>query len=150
MSRICCWWPATARGRWSMSRPRHGCGARWAGPRCRGRAPLPRPGDGGWVGVGGPPDTARTGRFTAVQISRLAASARPAGGTLSAGAGLVLGSLAGEQLDQVAEQAGHVREVLTGYRSGHPDQARPGEPRPGYRPGQPLEARYHAKARATG
>jgi transposase InsO family protein len=92
----------------------------------------------------------RTRRFTAVQISRLAASARPAGGTLPAGAGLVLGSLAGEQLDQVTEQAGHVREVLTGYRSGHPDQARPGEPRPGYRPGQPLKARYRAKAGELG
>jgi hypothetical protein len=78
----------------------------------------------------------RTRRFTAVQISRLAASARPAGGTLPAGdagvsPGLALGSMASEQLDQVAEQAGHVREVLTGYKSGHPDQARPGEPRPG-------------------
>jgi len=92
----------------------------------------------------------RTRRFTAVQISRLAASARPAGGTLPAGAGLVPGSLAGEQLDQVADRAGHVREVLTGYRSGHPDQARPGEPRPGYRPGQPLKARYQAKAGELG
>jgi len=97
----------------------------------------------------------RTRRFTAVQISRLAASARPAGGTLpaadaSVSPGLVLGSLAGEQLDQLAEQAGHVREVLTGYRSGYPDQARPGEPRPGYRPGQPLKARYRAKADELG
>jgi putative transposase len=97
----------------------------------------------------------RTRRFTAVQISRLAASARPAGGTVRPGdagvsPGLVPGSLAGEQLDQVAEQAGHVREVLTGYRSGHPDQARPGEPHPGYRPGQPLKARYQAKAGELG
>ena len=97
----------------------------------------------------------RTRRFTAVQISRLAASARPAGGTLRPGdagvsPGLVLGSLAGEQLDEAAEQAGHVREVLTGYKSGHPDQARPGEPRPGYRPGQPLKARYRAKAGELG
>ena len=94
----------------------------------------------------------RTRRFTAVQISRLAASARPAGGTLRhAGVtGFVPGSLAGEQLDQLAERAGHVREVLTGYRSGHPDQARPGEPRPGYRPGQPLKARYRVKAEELG
>jgi len=92
----------------------------------------------------------RTRRFTAVQISRLAASARPAGGTIPAGTGLAPGSLAGEQLEQVAEQAGHVREVLTGYRSGHPDQARPGEPRPGYRPGRPLKARYRAKAGELG
>ena len=97
----------------------------------------------------------RTRQFTAVQISRLAASARPAGGTLPAGdggvsPGLALGSLAGEQLDQLAERAGHVREVLTGYKSGHPDRARPGEPRPGYRPGQPLKARYRAKAEELG
>ena len=94
----------------------------------------------------------RTRRFTAVQISRLAASARPAGGTPPAGAagaspGLVPGSLAGGQLDLLAERAGHVREVLTGYKSGHPDQARPGEPRPGYRPGQPLKARYRPGGR---
>jgi len=82
----------------------------------------------------------RTRRFTAVQISRLAASARPAGGTLPAG----------EQPGRLAERAGHVREVLTGYRSGHPDQARPGEPRPGYRPGRPLKARYRAKADELG
>ncbi|MGH3125210.1 MAG: hypothetical protein ACRDND_29865, partial [Streptosporangiaceae bacterium] len=73
----------------------------------------------------------RTRRFTTVQLSRLAASAGPAGGTLRAGdagvsPGLVPGSLAGEQLGRLAEQAGHVREVLTGYRSGHPDRARPG------------------------
>jgi hypothetical protein len=97
----------------------------------------------------------RTRQFTAVQISRLAASARPAGGTFPAGdagvsPGLMLGSLTGEQLDQLAERAGHVREVLTGYKSGHPDQARPGEPRPGYRAAQPLKARYRAKAEELG
>jgi transposase InsO family protein len=97
----------------------------------------------------------RTRRFTTVQLSRLAASAGPAGGTLRAGdadvsPGLVPGSLAGEQLGRLAEQAGHVREVLTGYRSGDPDRARPGEPRPGYRPGQPLKTRYRAKAEELG
>ena len=97
----------------------------------------------------------RTRQFTAVQISRLAASARPAGGTLRPGddgvsPGLALGSLTSEQLDQLAERAGHVREVLTGYKSGHPDRARPGEPRPGYRAGQPLKARYRAKAEELG
>ena len=97
----------------------------------------------------------RTRQFTAVQISRLAASARPAGGTLRPGddgvsPGLALGSLTSEQLDQLAERAGHVREVLTGYKSGHPDRAGPGEPRPGYRAGQPLKARYRAKAEELG
>jgi len=97
----------------------------------------------------------RTRRLAAVQLSRLAASARPAGGALPAGAagvspGLVLGNLTGEQLGRLADRAGHVREVLTGYKSGDPDQARPGEPRPGYRPGQPLKARYRAKAEELG
>ena len=97
----------------------------------------------------------RTRRFTAVQISRLAASARPAGGTSPAGdasvsPGLVFGSLAGEQPGQSRNGPGTCGEVLTGYKSGHPDQARPGEPRPGYRPGQPLKARYRAKAEELG
>lgn len=39
-----------------------------------------------------------------------------------------------------------VREVLTGYRSGRPDDALPDEPRPAYSPGRPLMERYHAKA----
>ena len=55
----------------------------------------------------------RTRQFTAVQISRLAASARPAGGTLRPGddgvsPGLALGSLTSEQLDQ-ARGAGRAR-----------------------------------------
>jgi transposase InsO family protein len=43
-----------------------------------------------------------------------------------------------------------VREVLTGYRAGHAAGAAAGEPRPRYEPGQPLKARYQAKARELG
>jgi hypothetical protein len=35
-----------------------------------------------------------------------------------------------------------VREVLTGYRSGHQQAAGPGEPRPDYDTSRPLKARY--------
>jgi transposase InsO family protein len=97
----------------------------------------------------------RTRQFSAVQVSRLVASARPVGGTPPAGdagmsPGLLLGSLTSEQQEQLTEQAGHVREVLTGYKSGHAGEARPGEPRPGYRSAQPLKARYQAKADELG
>jgi transposase InsO family protein len=50
----------------------------------------------------------------------------------------------------VSDRAGHVREVLTGYRAGHAAGAAAGEPRPRYEPGQPLKARYQAKARELG
>lgn len=46
----------------------------------------------------------------------------------------------------VRERAGHVREVLTGYRSGHEETKQPGEPRAGFDPTLPLAARYLAKS----
>jgi transposase InsO family protein len=46
----------------------------------------------------------------------------------------------------LAERAGHVREVLTGYRSGTAEVALAGEPRPGYEPSRPIRARQAAKA----
>jgi hypothetical protein len=60
--------------------------------------------------------------------------------------GLVLAGLTGEQRRQVTERGEHVREVLTGYKSGYAQAAREGEPRSEYAPGQPLMARYRAKA----
>lgn len=51
---------------------------------------------------------------------------------------------------EVATRAGHVREVLTGYRSGSPARAQPGEPRAEYDPVVPLMDRYRAKAAELG
>jgi transposase InsO family protein len=93
----------------------------------------------------------RTGQFATVTISRLAAQARAA----STGPGsedeflpaMAWAGLTAEQRALVAERAGHVREVLTGYRPGHPDGAAAGEPRPQYVTSEPLKARYRAKAR---
>jgi transposase InsO family protein len=50
----------------------------------------------------------------------------------------------------LAERAAHVREVLSGYRSGSADLAAPDEPRPGYDPAVSRMARYQAKAAELG
>ncbi|MEU0687024.1 helix-turn-helix domain-containing protein [Streptomyces uncialis] len=65
-------------------------------------------------------------------------------------AGVVLGQLSEAQRQQVIEQAEHVREVLTGFRSGSRELARDGEPRPQFAPDLPLDARYAAKAAELG
>jgi hypothetical protein len=48
---------------------------------------------------------------------------------------------------EARERAAHVREMLTGYRSGSPEAALPGEPRARYRPELPKRRRYAAKAK---
>lgn len=44
--------------------------------------------------------------------------------------GLVLAGLSASERELVARRAAHVREVLTGYVSGHAHMAAAGEPRP--------------------
>jgi transposase InsO family protein len=61
-------------------------------------------------------------------------------------AAVVLGSLSAHKLDEVSERAAHLREVLTGFRSGSSEAAGPGEPRPQFDPSTPLIDRYAAKA----
>ena len=61
-----------------------------------------------------------------------------------------LANLTDVELAAVCERAGHVREVLTGYRSGSPDDALAGEPRAGYEPGMRVMDRYRAKADELG
>nr|WP_238350851.1 helix-turn-helix domain-containing protein [Kribbella shirazensis] len=50
------------------------------------------------------------------------------------------------QLAQLRERAGHVREVLSGFRAGHAGGAEAGEPRPGFGPDLRLKDRIAAKA----
>lgn len=50
------------------------------------------------------------------------------------------------EMKEVREKANHVREVLTGYRSGSKEIALDGEPRPEFDPGRKLMDRYEAKA----
>ena len=51
---------------------------------------------------------------------------------------------------EVAQRAGHVREVLTGYQLGSVELALPGEPRAEFGPGTAMMSRYEAKAAETG
>ena len=61
-------------------------------------------------------------------------------------AAVVLSSLSKEKLEEVRDRAAHVREVLTGYRSGSSEIAEVGEPRAQFDPSRPLCDRYAAKA----
>ncbi|PNG23869.1 hypothetical protein [Streptomyces cahuitamycinicus] len=59
-------------------------------------------------------------------------------------AAVVLNRLTKHEKKEVLERAEHVREMVTGYRSGSEHLARPDEPRPQYAPTLPLKARYEA------
>lgn len=65
-------------------------------------------------------------------------------------AGVVLAQLSDDERNEVIERAAHVREVLTGFRSGSAELALPGEPRPDYQADVPLSRRYASKARELG
>jgi transposase InsO family protein len=96
-----------------------------------------------------------SGRSRAVRLAHLLAApgsrllelpdARPTGSL-----GPVLASLTESELAVVCERAGHVRELLTGYRSGCAEDAVAGEPRVAYQPGTGLMDRYRAKAQELG
>jgi transposase InsO family protein len=60
------------------------------------------------------------------------------------------GMLGRQEAKELGELAGHMREVLTGYRHGSEALALPGEPRPEYAPGTPRLSRYQAKAGELG
>ena len=64
--------------------------------------------------------------------------------------GPALASLSDGEMTAVGERAAHLREMLTGYRSGSLEHALPGEPRAAYAPGVPLMERYRAKAAELG
>ncbi|WNI24933.1 helix-turn-helix domain-containing protein [Streptomyces sp. ITFR-16] len=65
-------------------------------------------------------------------------------------AAVVLGQLNDAEREQVLERAAHVREVLTGFRSGSDELPAAGEPHAAYAPGEPMESRYAAKAAELG
>jgi transposase InsO family protein len=64
--------------------------------------------------------------------------------------GVVLGQLSKRHRQALLERAAHIREVLTGYRSGSAEAAGEGEPRPQYAPDRPLYGRYTDKAAELG
>ncbi|MFE5703586.1 transposase [Rhodococcus koreensis] len=65
-------------------------------------------------------------------------------------AGVIVARLTTTEREQLAMRAAHVREVLTGYRSGSPLIAGVGEPRAQYVEGVALSDRYAAKAAELG
>lgn len=65
-------------------------------------------------------------------------------------ASVILAGLSDVELAVVRTRAAHVREVLTGYRSGHAELAGHGEPRAELDPHRPLMERYAAKAAELG
>lgn len=65
-------------------------------------------------------------------------------------AGVVLTQLTTTEQEQLTARAAHVREVLTGYRSGNPLIADPDEPRTQYSENVALSDRYAAKAAELG
>jgi transposase InsO family protein len=64
--------------------------------------------------------------------------------------GTRLSALSDSARKTVGDRAAHVRELLTGYRSGTEEVKGPGEPRPEYEPARPLLERQAAKARELG
>lgn len=65
-------------------------------------------------------------------------------------AAVVLAQLSDVERNEVIERAAHVREVLTGFRSGSEELALTGESRPEYQADIPLSRRYASKARELG
>ncbi|WP_328765376.1 MULTISPECIES: helix-turn-helix domain-containing protein [unclassified Streptomyces] len=65
-------------------------------------------------------------------------------------ASVVLGQLNEAERRKLLDRAEHVREVLTGYRSGTPEFARDDEPRPEYSPALSAGTRYTTKAAELG
>ncbi|QSE87867.1 transposase (plasmid) [Rhodococcus pseudokoreensis] len=65
-------------------------------------------------------------------------------------AAVVLAQLTTAEQEQLTVRAAHVREVLTGYRSGNPLIAGPSEPRPQFGEDVALSDRYAAKAAELG
>ncbi|MCM8555987.1 Mu transposase C-terminal domain-containing protein [Streptomyces sp. STCH 565 A] len=65
-------------------------------------------------------------------------------------ASIVLGQLDETARWETLERAAHVREILTGFRSGTSELPSSGEPRPEYEPRRPLLERYRSKAAELG
>ncbi|WP_246272569.1 helix-turn-helix domain-containing protein [Amycolatopsis acididurans] len=87
------------------------------------------------------------GRYSSLTVAELVRRARGLESvTQDDDPGLALAGLSAAERERLARRAAHVREVLTGYTSGHAAAARPGEPRAEYAEAVPLTSRYAAKA----
>ena len=101
----------------------------------------------------------RTGRLRRIAVRELLSSEHsrivadgdgPESNDQQETAATALAMLNRKDNQQVTDHADHVREILTGFRSGTADSALPGEPLPAYAPGVPMMKRYEAKAAELG
>jgi transposase InsO family protein len=95
------------------------------------------------------------GQTRSVRITHLLSSPGsrlldPPSGPPVGAVGPLLSNLSEVELRAVCERAAHVREVLTAYRSGSPEDALASEPRSCYLPESPRMDRYRAKASELG
>lgn len=65
-------------------------------------------------------------------------------------ASVILASLTAGQTREIRKRCDHIREMLSGYRSGSAELREADEPRPEYATSQPLLSRYAAKAKELG
>ncbi len=101
----------------------------------------------------------RSGQFWRAAVRELLTSARarvvpdgpgPSAADLEVPASTTLAMLTAAERNETSRRAAHVREVLTGYRSGSADLAADWEPRALFAPELPLTRRYEAKAAELG
>lgn len=93
------------------------------------------------------------GRWRTVAMSEFLSSARmphDSGEEPVPPSGVRLAALTAAAREALRTRAAHIRELLTGYRSGTSEDKRPDEPRPEYDPAGPLMKRHAAKARELG
>ncbi|WP_197289636.1 helix-turn-helix domain-containing protein [Saccharothrix sp. NRRL B-16348] len=88
--------------------------------------------------------------LTSARMRPIPDTSGPAGDDPVEPADVLLTQLSEAERDRVRNRAAHVREVLTGYRSGARELSRAGEPRPEYAPGVAMYGRYAAKAAELG
>lgn len=99
----------------------------------------------------------RTARVSVLGLTALVSGCRPLHTSPSESplsgedsVAVTLAALPDDERAAVGERARHVRELSTGYRSGHAGVAEPDEPRPRYAPGASQRTRYQAKADELG
>ena len=88
--------------------------------------------------------------LTGDRVKLLADNPGPSPDDQGAAAAITLLGLSEDEMQQVRRRAEHVRELLTGYRSGSAEIALAGEPRPQFDPSLPLMEKYAAKAAELG
>jgi hypothetical protein len=96
----------------------------------------------------------RTNRFRTLGVGRLVTGCKTVEVSTQEDAapmvGTALAALTASQRAEVSERAGHVREVMTGFRGGHPHGARAGEPAARVRRGGAGEAALSGQGRRVG